>query len=404
MDDGMIRSVLDNDLYKLTMQQAVHALYPRAEARYVFANRAGTHFPDGFSSQLISQVNKMAQLAISETELSWLARECPCLTPAYLDFLSNYRFHPDEVEVTMVQGQLHLNIEGPWFRTILWEVPLMAMVSELYFQMTAASSHVFQSLSQRNRAKAINLRDGNVRFVDFGTRRRFSAANHEQVIADMLEVENHSLIGTSNAHFARRFEIRPVGTHAHEWFMFHGAINGYDVANQLSLDAWTSVYKGNLGIALTDTYTTEVFLRSFNGVRARLYDGVRQDSGDPIVFAERMVKHYQRIGVNPLTKTIVFSDGLTADEAIRIQSYCEGKIDALFGIGTHLTNDVGPTPLNMVIKLSECRADADSPWIPAVKLSDSAEKFTGTPEEIDLCLRMIERGQHESSDCRGCSE
>ncbi len=387
----MIESMLDNDLYKLTMQQAVHCLYPRAEARYVFINRRHTTFPDGFVERLQTAIGRMADLSLSEEELAYLEQTCYFLTPVYLDFLKHYRFSPGDVAVRSVKGQLALTVEGPWYRTILWEVPLMAMISELYFAMTAPQIRSRDEQRRINVAKSRQLKESGVIFADFGTRRRFSAENQRTVIADMLSVEGNTLIGTSNIHFARGFGVKPIGTHAHEWFMFHGAEHGYRQANKAAIDAWTAVFQGNLGIALTDTYTTDAFLETFDSVKARLFDGVRQDSGDPYEFVDKIVAHYRKLRINPMNKTIVFSDGLDTATAMAIKEYCSGKINASFGIGTHLTNDVGPRALNMVIKLSHCRNSADSSWTPTIKLSDTEGKHTGTADEIDLCRRTVKR-------------
>jgi nicotinate phosphoribosyltransferase len=385
----MIESILDNDLYKLTMQQAVHALYPRAEVEYVFINRGKNAFPEALAEQLTSEIQKMADLCLTAEELAYLEETCYFLTPVYLDFLEHYRFDPREVTVRLKNGELEMTIQGPWFRTILWEVPLMALVSELCFSITGAETLSADERGERNAAKAERLKAGDVQFADFGTRRRFSSANQARVLEDILSVEGNTLAGTSNVHFARSFDIKPIGTHAHEWFMFHGATYGYRLANKAAVEAWTRVYQGNLGIALTDTYTTDVFLESFDSVTARLFDGVRQDSGDPFEFTDKLVAHYERLRIDPLTKTIVFSDGLNADTAVAIRAYCQGKINASFGIGTHLTNDIGPEALNMVIKLSCCRDDNHAEWVPVVKLSDDEGKHTGTEDEIALCLRTV---------------
>lgn len=385
-------SMLDNDLYKLTMQQAVHALYPRAEARYQFTNRGSNTFPEGFVGRLNEQINRMATLQLSQEEMSYLEETCYFLTPTYLDFLRHYRYDPSEVRAELHHGNLHLTISGPWVRTILWEVPLMALVSELYFEMVGPAVLPRMERRVRNITKARVLRDGNVQFADFGTRRRFSAENHEEVLTDILEVSGNSLVGTSNLHFAKKLGIKPIGTHAHEWFMFHAGLHGYRLANETALDAWTKVYNGHLGIALTDTYTTDSFLPSFDATRARVFDGVRQDSGDPLEFTSKMLQHYRKLHIDPLTRTIVFSDGLNTERAVRIRKRCENKINASFGIGTYLSNDVGPKALNMVIKLSESRLDSTAPWRPAVKLSDVAGKHSGSPDEIALCIDILQVG------------
>lgn len=387
----MIRSILDNDLYKFTMQQAVHALYPRAEVRYVFINRGGTSLPEELAKHLRAEIEKMAELRLTNDEFTFLQETCYFLTPVYLDFLHHYRFSPEAVSINQSGGQLEVSISGPWYQTILWEVPLLALISELYFTLTDPETITREVARQRNVQKGEQLRDAEADFAEFGTRRRFSAANQEQVIKDLLSVPNNSLIGTSNVYLARKFNIKPIGTLAHEWFMFHAAEYGYKRANMAAIDAWSSVFHGHLGIALTDTYTTDLFLESFDSIKARLFDGVRQDSGDPFAFIDTLVSHYKKLRINPLTKTIVFSDELNAEIATSIKKYCKGKINASFGIGTHLSNDLGPHPLNVVIKLSECKTQGDSSWIPMVKLSDVQGKHTGDNEEIELCLRTTQR-------------
>lgn len=387
----MIQSVLDNDLYKFTMQQAVHSLYPRAEARYELINRGGTPFPSDFSQLLQQQIDQMSTIKLQPDELIYLQETCYFLTPVYLDFLSHYRFDPKHIVIEQTGENLQLHISGPWYKTILWEVPLLSMISELYFSTTGAQILSREAAKDLNVQKSEKLRDAGIDFAEFGTRRRFSAKNQEMVIKDILSVEGNTMIGTSNVHLAKKFGIKPIGTHAHEWFMFHAAEHGYKRANMAAISAWSSVFRGHLGIALTDTYTTDLFLKSFDSVEARLFDGVRQDSGDPYLFIDKLVAHYQKLRINPLTKTIVFSDELDTKVAISIKNYCLGKINASFGIGTNLSNDIGPRALNIVIKLSHCRSHADTVWIPMVKLSDAKGKHTGDPDEIELCLRIVQR-------------
>ncbi len=268
----------------------------------------------------------------------------------------------------------------------------MAMISELYFEKENDSF-----LSRREERKKINTTkakiflENGVPFADFGTQRRFSGKNQSEVLEDILAVGWNTCVGTSNVHFAEQYDIRPIGTHAHEWFMFHAATNGYRLANKTSLDTWTQVYHGDLGIALTDTYTTAIFLNAFDSVHARLFDGVRHDSGDPFTFANLIISHYEKLGIDPLSKTIVFSDSISTEKAVELNKYCSGKIKASFGIGTHLSNDVGVTPLNMVIKMSHCCERKDAVWYPVVKLSDDEGKHTGNTSEIQLCKSVIDR-------------
>lgn len=385
----MIQSILDNDLYKFSMQQAVHMLYPRAQAQYEFINRGLTPFPAGLAKKVELELEKMAAFKLTLDQKSFLETTCYFLTPVYLDYLESYRYDPNEVMIKQDKDILTLKITGPWYRTILWEVPIMAIISELFFKMTRPKIFTKTQRRRNNLKKARKLAQNKVKFADFGTRRRFSAGNQEDLIQYFLSQGDHTLIGTSNVHFAHLFNSTPIGTFAHEWFMFHGALYGYQMANPSAQDAWVKVFHGDLGIALTDTYTTDVFLSTFDTFHAKLFDGVRQDSGDPLAFADKIIQHYKKLHIDPCSKTIVFSDGLDVEKAVKIHKYCNGRIRDVYGIGTSLTNDVGAIPLNIVIKLTKCRASLDKPWRNTVKLSDEKGKHTGTREELKNCMGIF---------------
>ena len=390
----MIKSILDNDLYKFSMQQAVHMLYPRAEVEYEFINRnrEKTRFPDGFGCQVQKEIDKMASLQLFDDEKGFLAETCYFLTPVYLDYLATYRFDPAEVSVSQAGGDLSIIVKGPWYRTILWEVPLLAIVSELFYVMTQAKPEPAEQQHATNLHKARVLAENGIKYADFGTRRRFSSKLHKALILDLLNEKQSTLIGTSNVHLARHFNIKPIGTLAHEWFMFHAVLRGYQMANPSAIEAWVNVFHGNLGIALPDTFTTDLFLSTFDTLYAKLFDGVRHDSGDPFVFVDKIVNHYEKLHIDPMSKTIVFSDSLDIEKAVAIHNFCRGKVKDSYGIGTNLTNDVGVDPLNIVIKLARCRAGADKPWYNTIKLSDDKGKYTGDPEEIAYCKALLKRG------------
>ncbi len=381
--------MLDNDLYKFTMQQAVYTLYPDALTEYELTNRGDTLFPKGFAKILGEKIEEMAKMALTSKEVAWLEKTCPYFTSDYLAYLHSYRYDPDQVVLTQKQGHLGVQIKGPWFDTILWEVPLMALICETYFGMTDLKILSRQAIRERNQDKAKKLADADVSFVDFGTRRRYSAANHDHLIADILSFDGHTLAGTSNVHLAYKYDILPIGTLAHEWIMFHTALNDYTFANEAAMDAWIKVYPDVLGIALTDTFTTDFFLKAFNRKKAVRFTGVRQDSGDPIEFTRKLIQHYKDKGIDPSSKSIVFSDSLDPDKAIEIHNFCQGKVKDAYGIGTNLTNDVGVTPLNIVIKLSRAKPHKGSRWKSTVKLSDDPGKHTGDQEELSNCLKIL---------------
>lgn len=388
VDQPIIKSFLDNDFYKFTMQNAVIKLYPRSEVRYVFVNRGQHDFPEGFAEMLKEEVVKMADLQLTSEGRNYLADNCEYLDPTYLDFLSGFRYDPSEVLITQKGGELKLEVEGYWYRTILWEVPLMALISELYFKLNRLPRCSDEEVRDITRSKIEGFQKLGARIAEFGTRRRYSYEVQKLVVEALEAYGDGSYTGTSNVDLAMKGNYLPIGTHAHEWFMFHAADVGYKSANREALAAWVRVYRGDLGIALSDTFTTDVFFRCFDKKYAKLFDGVRHDSGDPLEFADKTIAHYSAKGIDPLTKTIIFSDALTPEKVERIARYCKGKIKASFGIGTNFTNDVGQTPLNMVIKMSEAKP-ANQEWSPTVKLSDVKGKYTGNDEEIKLAKGIL---------------
>jgi len=385
----VLTSILDNDFYKFTMQHGVIKLFPKARARYTFINRGKHVFPPGFADALRAAVNDMQYLQLSPEEKQFLAVTCPYLDPTYLDFLQGYRYNPAEVHIAQHGGELEVHADGYWYRTILWEVPLMSLICELYYRLTGQQRVSDEEVIRITRNKIEKYQQMGITIADFGTRRRHSLAVHGLVVKTLREYGEGCFIGSSNIHLSMLNGVKPVGTHAHEWFMFHAAKYGFKMANLLGLENWVRVYRGDLGIALSDTYTTPVFFEQFDKKFAKLFDGVRHDSGDPILFAERTVTHYKSKGVDPLTKTIIFSDGLDYEKVARIADYCRGKIGMSFGIGTNFTNDVGLTALNIVIKMYEALPEDAPRWTPVVKLSDVSGKYTGDPKMIEQAIETL---------------
>jgi nicotinate phosphoribosyltransferase len=383
MVNRVASSMLDNDFYKFTMQQAVMRLFPYAKARYSFINRGHHVFPAGFAKQLQEAVQEMRLLGLTPDEKKYLQITCPYLDPLYLDFLEGYRYDPAEVVITQQGDQLQVQVEGPWYRTILWEVPLMFLICELYYRQSEWVRINDKEVMASTAAKIGNYRQLGVTVAEFGTRRRYSYNVHTLVLQALKAAGAGAFVGTSNVHLAKEYQTKPIGTHAHEWFMFHAAHYGFKMATALGLEHWVQVYRGDLGIALADTYTTDVFFSQFDKMFSKLFDGVRHDSGDPLVFADKVIAHYKSLGIDPLSKTIIFSDALNYDKVARIAEHCRGRINMSFGIGTNLTNDVGPAALNIVIKMTAACAHGEG-WIPVVKLSDEQGKYTGDEQMILL--------------------
>lgn len=382
----------DNDLYKFTTMNAIQKLYPKAMVKYSFINRGNTIFPEGFAERLRKEVESMALIAMSREEEKFITSKCYYFDPVFIDLLKGYRYNPREVEIEQNNGEIKINIEGLWYRTVLWEVPLLALTSELYYLMTGIEP---EEVERRAREKALKMKDLEADYSDFGTRRRFSFDVHDKVIKTLKDNSGNFFKGTSNIYLAMKHDLLPLGTHPHEWFMFHAAQYGYGVANELALDAWVDVYKGDLGTALSDTYTTDNFFSSFSTLHAKLFDGIRQDSGDPLLFTDRAIEFYKKTRTDPRTKTIVYSDALNLEKIARIRHYIKGRIHDVYGIGTYLSNDTGIQPLNIVIKMINSKQKAADNYRPAVKLSDDPAKYVGDPDEINLCMRVL--GIHQNT-------
>lgn len=387
MPDRIIKSMLDDDLYKFSMQAAAIRLYDDLDFQATFTNRGRTDFPDGFGDALQEQVEMMADLSLTEDEERWL-RTNPSLSwlpRSYIDFLKGYRFDPSEVFIQQHGSGLEVGISGPWYRAIRWEVPLLATISELYYRMTYREPD-FGILNANFKEKIRKFREAGCKVTDFGTRRRASYDVHH-VIAHLAASNPDVFVGTSNMHMAQVYGLRPIGTHAHEWFMAHEAMFGPRGANRRAMEAWMQVYKGRLGTALTDTYTTDVFLRDFDHLMARQFDGVRQDSGDPIEWGWKIIRHYKSLGIDPKSKTAIFSDALDADKAVLLQKTFADHMGIAFGIGTNLTNDCGLKPLNIVIKAHSFTKDGQR--IPVVKLSDTPGKHHGSKRQVELVKGIL---------------
>ena len=388
---AIIQSVLDTDLYKFTTSYAYSKLYPRAYGQFRFIDRGKTTYPQGFAEELKKEIQEMSKLALTKDEASFLYRELPYLPPTYIDFVRGFRFDPEEVKVEQdAEGHLSIIAEGLLYRVTLWETPILALVSELYYKMLGAQPDM-EYTERTIISKARRLAEHGITFSMFGMRRRFSAAIEDRVTELLKEHAAGYLFGTSNVYYAYKHGLRVSGTHPHEWIQFHGAMFGYKMANYMAMEDWINVYDGDLGTVLTDTYTTDVFMRNFSKKHAMLFTSLRHDSGDPLQFTEKVIARYRELRVDPTIKYIIFSDGLDPERAIEIANYCKGRIGASFGIGTNFSNDVGNgvRPMNIVMKLWKCKMTEKERWNPCVKLSDVDGKHTGEPEEIELAQRTL---------------
>lgn len=431
-----INSLLDTDLYKLTMQSAILTHFPHVHVTYSFTNRTpDMKFTRAAFEWLQRQIARLASLALTPAEHDFLQQACPYLPPAYLTFLSAFRFRPaDHIRLLFIpeldantpddRGNIELHTAGLWLDTILYEIPLLALVSEAYFRFCDTDwSHARQRAAAH--AKGVAALRAGVLLSEFGSRRRRDYRTHALVLQGLCDAQADAtahawpgrLTGTSNVHMAHRFGLAPIGTVAHEWFMGVAAVTAdYTRATERALACWIASYgRGVLGIALTDTFGTPAFLAAFRrpvrtpaeagsvgadpgagDTYAQAFTGVRQDSGDPEAFVRTMRAFYDGEGITA-RKTLVFSDALDVARCVRYKAVAEAAGFApSFGVGTHLTNDFArasapgelSAPLNIVIKLSS--ADGK----PAVKISDNLGKNTGergTVEEVKRELGYVER-------------
>ncbi len=387
----IIPSILDTDLYKFTTSYAYSKLYPRAYGQFRFIDRNDTCYPKGFAEQLKEETKAMAQLSLSRDEELFLHQELPYLPPTYIDFLKGFRFNPDELIIEQDEaGHLSIIAEGLLYRVTLWETPILALVSELYYRTIGAKPDM-EYAEQAITEKAKALAQEGISFSMFGMRRRFSFEVELRMTELLKQHAGPCLYGTSNVHIAHLLGLKVSGTHPHEWIQFHGAMYGYKMANYMSMEDWINVYDGDLGTVLTDTYTTDVFMRNFSKKHAMLYTSVRHDSGDPFVFTDKVIQRYQELRVDPKIKYIIFSDGLNVERAIEIANYCKGRIGASFGIGTNFSCDVGNDikARNIVMKLWQCKMTERDRWHPCVKLSDVGGKHTGEASEIRLTQETL---------------
>lgn len=369
----ILTTLLDTDAYKLHMQQAVFHRYRHLSVTAEFRCR-GDELLGIYADEIQSQIEMMEHLALSDEEYRYLA-SLPFFTIDYLNWLKTFRFNASQVTVSNQQGHLVLTIAGTWLEVILWEVPLLALISEIVHahrtpdKTAAEATRYLQAKLAKFKQDSAGLDMSRFKLMDFGTRRRFSKSVQESVVS-VLKTEVPWLIGTSNYDIARRHQLAPVGTQAHEWFQAHQQISSELAHSQrAALQAWLEEYNDMLGIALTDCIATDAFLRDFGFNFANRYQGVRHDSGDPVAWGEKIIKHYQSLGIDPREKTLVFSDSLTLEKALELYRHFDPRINIIFGIGTRLTCDIpGVTPLNIVIKLTSCEGK------PVAKISDSPGK------------------------------
>jgi nicotinate phosphoribosyltransferase len=390
----IITSLLDTDLYKYTMMQVVLHQFPGAQVEYRFKCRnAGT--PGIFDlapyvREIREEIRALCSLQFRDAELAYL-RAMRFIKSDFVDFLDLFRLNEKYVSVTALpSGEIEVVIEGPWLHTILFEIPVLAIINEVYFRNTQKLADVMQGRKRLDAKIGLLQAEGlhELKIADYGTRRRFGQAWHEEVLRTLIARlgtgADGQFAGTSNVLFAMKLGLTPLGTMAHEYLQACQALGPRLRDSQVfGFESWAKEYRGDLGIALSDVYGMSAFLRDFDLYFCKLFDGARHDSGDPFQWGERMLAHYAKNRVDPKTKTLIFSDGLTVPRTVELYQQFRGRCQLAFGIGTNLTNDLGYEPLQIVIKMVRCNGQ------PVAKLSDTPSKNMCDDEKYLAYLRQV---------------
>lgn len=385
----IIDSLLDTDLYKFTMMQVVLHHFPGAQVEYRFKCRnAGVNLVP-FVDEIRDEIEQLCSLRFRERELEYL-RGLRFIKSDFVDFLGLFQMNPKYISVTpspLGNGEIDIVVRGPWLHTILFEIPVLAIVNETYFRNTVRIPDYAQGRRRLDeKIEMITSRPelAGVRIADYGTRRRFSRLWHEEVILTCKRRLGENFAGTSNVMYAMRDDVLPLGTMAHEYLQACQALGPRLRDSQVfGFEIWAKEYRGDLGIALSDVYGFDAFLRDFDMYFCKLFDGARHDSGDPFEWGERLIRHYEHNRVDPHSKTLVFSDALTFPLMIELYLRFKDRAKVAFGIGTNLTNDLGYTPLQIVIKMVRCNGQ------PVAKLSDTPAKNMCDDEAYLQYLRQV---------------
>jgi len=390
----IISSLLDTDLYKFTMMQVVLHQFPGAQVEYRFKCRNPGVELAPYVSEIRDEIRSLCSLHFQDAELAYL-RSMRFIKSDFVDFLGLFRLNEKYIQVTALpNGEIDITIQGPWLHTILFEIPVLAIVNEVYFRNVHKVPDFIEGRSRLATKIAALQATGSsdLKIADYGTRRRFSKAWHEEVLrvlAGRLRTgAAGQFAGTSNVLFAMKLGLTPLGTMAHEYLQACQALGPRLRDSQVfGFESWAREYRGDLGIALSDVYGINAFLRDFDMYFCKLFDGARHDSGDPFGWGERVIAHYKANRVDPLTKTLIFSDGLTVPRTIELYNQFRGRCLLAFGIGTNLTNDLGDppqhVPLQIVIKMVRCNGQ------PVAKLSDTPSKNMCDDEKYLAYLRQV---------------
>lgn len=384
----IISSLLDTDLYKFTMMQVVLHHFPSAQVEYSFKCRTPNANLVPYINDIKTEISALCNLYFQEKELAYL-RSFRFTKSDFVDFLNLFHLNEKYINVkpSDIKGEIDIQVKGPWLHTILFEVPILAIVNEVYFRATQHSPD-YKTGRIRLYNKIALLKNNpllkDCKIADYGTRRRFSHNWHAEVINIMQKNMGTHLAGTSNVLFAMQHNLAPLGTMAHEYMQACQALAPRLRDSQIyGLEMWAREYRGDLGIALSDVYGVDAFLRDFDMYFCKLFDGARHDSGDPFKWGERLLKHYLNNRVDTRNKVLVFSDGLDFNKVVSLYLHFKDRVKIIFGVGTNLTNDLGYIPLQVVMKMVRCNGQ------PVAKLSDTPAKNMCDDKAYMRYLRQV---------------
>lgn len=378
--EPIVKSLLDTDLYKFNMNQVMFHKHTDLIGDYDFKCRnEDVKFTKEMLDEINEQIDYLCTLKFTKVELDYL-RSIRFIKDDYVEFLRLWHPLRDYVKTSLSEdGELFINVHGPLFSAMQFEIYLLEIVNEVYFRFTYDYEELLKSAEERLNQKIEDFKNGkyNFKFAEFGCRRRLSRKWQDTVVKRFNETGY--CVGTSNVYLAMKHNIKPIGTYAHEFVQMYQGISKIPLAytNYYAMKDWFNEYNGDNGTALTDTLTTDLFLLDFDYLQASTYSGLRHDSGDPFIWGDKILAHYKKLGIDPKNKTLLFSDSLDFDKAEQIYQYFKGKCKVTFGIGTYCSNDTFATPLNIVIKLQYVNGK------PVAKLSD-VEGKTMCKDEVYL--------------------
>ena len=399
----IISHFTDNDLYSFTCMYYILQKYPRAETEYQFFDRCNTCYPKGFDTLLRNQLEHLADVVITDEERDFMTRSFPFLPYWFVNvFLRGYRFNPSELSISQDdEGHLDIRVKGKWWSTIMWEMPILSTISELIHWLNGdAEKYHSEAEYEKSLRKGRRIWENGLTLGDMGTRRRFSFHHQERVIDALIqsyqEVKDETdgkcgrFTGTSNVYLAMKKNIPCLGTMSHQCISFEEIVGGVFECNYNVMSKWSEVYDGNVGIFLYDCFGDNVFFNNLSKRMAMTFCGLRIDSGVEEEQVDLIVEKYKQLGIDPMTKQAVFSNGLDIDRAIEIHHYCQGKITDSYGVGTYLTCDVTDCqPMNIVVKLVRGRITESREWHPCVKLSCDKGKTLGDPQKCNYLLSIL---------------